>query len=324
MQLSMGEPERPARPVHGGGHGDLRDGNVLQLPLPSRGHGIARGFTQGDVARLFGYTVPMPEPAISETVADTAPPAQTPSTPRPRPAQLTAEPKNPDAAPAHSRRRSGPPTARPRPVRHFHHPAAGRPRRDQVTAVPAPATTVQRARAALPIGVLHQVVTRLTSLLLVLSLLVGWAVLGLTIAQHVWGYNTYVVLSGSMRPTIPVGTLVFDQRVPGSEVVIGDIISFHPPGNPSTTITHRVVRVQQNPPGAAPGLYAKTKGDANPVEDTSWIPLNSGVNRVAMWIPDAGYAINWAELPGTRVLLVLVPLALMAMLALSALWRSPR
>lgn len=154
--------------------------------------------------------------------------------------------------------------------------------------------------------------------------MVGWSILALTIAQHVWGYNSYVVLSGSMRPTIPVGTLVLDQPVPATQVAVGDIVSFHPVSNPNLIVTHRVVEIAQNPPGARPGPYARTKGDANPTPDSGLLPLAGEVNRVVIWVPEAGYAVAFLEQPGIRVLLVIVPLALMATLLLSAVWRTPR
>lgn len=295
MELFASEPELPAR-FFGSRQ---EDANLVHLPLPTLGGPAREGMTIAQVARLFGYRRPAAPPAPPEPAPAPAPaPRRKPVHPRPA---VTRAP-----SPSASRfRHTGRPPARP-----SHRTAPTTPTRNE--AIRRPGSRI------------HDALARATSALLVLSLMLGWAVLALTIAQHVWGYNSYVVLSGSMRPTMPVGTLVLDQPVPASQIAIGDVVSVHPTGNPNLLVTHRVVRIQQDPPGARPGLYAKTKGDANPVEDSGWIPLAGRINRVAIWVPIAGYGVAALEQPGARVLLVLLPLALMATLALGAVWRAPR
>lgn len=308
MEAFASEPGLPARSTSS--RQDVS--NLIILPLESLGGPARLGMTVAQVARLFEYKEPITAPATSPAPAPESTPSaaiDSPTAPRPvhpRPARPAVR------APRRSHFRS---TGYP-----HRRLGAGRSHFDSgVAAQAAPVAPVRRR------GWLYQLSTKATSVLLVLSLMLGWAILSLTIAQHVWGYNSYVVLSGSMRPTMPVGTLVLDQSVPGSKIVIGDVVSFHPSGNPDETITHRVVEIKQDPPGTRPGLYAKTKGDANPVEDSGLIPLQgTHVNRVVAWVPDAGYAVNYLEQPGVRLLLVILPLALMATLILSALWRSPR
>jgi signal peptidase len=295
MGFHASEPGLPARSTPDSEEND----NLVVLPLPE-----AEGLTASEVAELFGFALP-PRPAAPAAAATPAPErhaAQTTNVTHSRPARPRA-PKRP-----------GREWARPRRSGHPH----------RVRRAITPAVALPKAARAPRRAVLEALLTRATSALLVLSLMLGWAILALTIAQHVWGYNSYVVLSGSMRPTIPVGTLVLDQSVPASQVVIGDIVSFHPLVNPNETITHRVVEIQPNPPGARAGLYAKTRGDANPTPDPGWLPLDGNINRVVVWVPVAGYAVAFLEQPVARILLVIVPLALMATMILSAIWRSPR
>lgn len=64
------------------------------------------------------------------------------------------------------------------------------------------------------------------------------------------GFGSYVVLSGSMEPTIPAGSLVFIADTGHYEP--GDVITYT---NDGTVVTHRVVSE------TADGL--RTKGDAN-------------------------------------------------------------
>lgn len=108
------------------------------------------------------------------------------------------------------------------------------------------------------------------------------AVLVLLVAYRVTGHVTplLTVKSGSMRPTLEVGDVIFMQPVKPSEIEVGDVIIFYKPGT-RELIVHRVVKK------TAEGLY--TKGDANPTIDW-WSPLPYG-NVVGKW---TGFKIpNW-------------------------------
>ena len=111
------------------------------------------------------------------------------------------------------------------------------------------------------------------------------------------GFPTYTVLTGSMAPALPVGSLVLDETEAAAAVRPGQVITFPMPADPSDYVTHRVERV-----GAGPeGDYLVTRGDANSVSDAWRVPAAGQVGRVILDLPLAGYL---ATLPG-RVVLVL-------------------
>ena len=67
-------------------------------------------------------------------------------------------------------------------------------------------------------------------------------VLGLIVAvPHLLGYEQYVVVSGSMEPAIPVGSLVMAKPVKPAELQVGDVIVFYTERHIDTPVTHRVV-----------------------------------------------------------------------------------
>ncbi len=72
------------------------------------------------------------------------------------------------------------------------------------------------------------------------------------------GLQVYSVISGSMEPALPVGSVVYVETVDPSEIRAVDIIAFSDEG---VVVTHRVVEVRPET-----GEYI-TKGDANPTED---------------------------------------------------------
>jgi len=55
------------------------------------------------------------------------------------------------------------------------------------------------------------------------------------------GYKPFIVLSGSMEPTISTGDLVLTKEVAPEQINIGDIITFRVEGN--TMVTHRVTDI---------------------------------------------------------------------------------
>src|SRR5918911_956673 len=136
------------------------------------------------------------------------------------------------------------------------------------------------------------------------SLMLGLVVLalcsyGVLLAR---GYRPVALYSGSMRPTLPVGSLAVDRIVRASDVRVGDMITFANPYEPRKLVTHRVVAVVR----AAHGLGYRTRGDANPERDPWTIRLPARVGRVSFDVPWAGYALIYAKTREVRTALILL------------------
>src|SRR5215218_9285194 len=81
-----------------------------------------------------------------------------------------------------------------------------------------------------------------------------------------FGYQRYVITSGSMTGTYDRGSIVFDDVVPVSDLRVGDAITYTPPpgSGPTGRITHRIVWIGSDQFGR-PAL--RTQGDANESAD---------------------------------------------------------
>lgn len=125
-----------------------------------------------------------------------------------------------------------------------------------------------------------------TSLLLIVVLFC----LPLTLPR-LFDYHIYSVVSGSMEPEIPVGSLLYIREEAAEEMVKGDVIAFYGALDSASIITHRVVENRV--------LMGEliTKGDANAAEDLRPIPYENVIGKVVRTIPGAGRA---AELLTSR------------------------
>ena len=77
------------------------------------------------------------------------------------------------------------------------------------------------------------------------------SLLGLVISPELPFKNipkSFVVVSGSMEPTIKTGSVVFVKSVNPTLVKKGDIIAFTSPSNPKDTILHRVNSISSTTP----------------------------------------------------------------------------
>jgi signal peptidase len=149
------------------------------------------------------------------------------------------------------------------------------------------------------------------------------AVLGLaaiTIGPHLFNYQALVVRSGSMSPNIPTGSVVFYRPIQASEVKVGDVIVFNRPGDASERITHRVYAIQSG----SNGKYFITKGDANGDPDPWHVPA-VGTGWKAVWhVPVVGYVLFDIQSTYGRLLLLLIPAALLALITLWEIWDGRR
>ena len=77
------------------------------------------------------------------------------------------------------------------------------------------------------------------------------------------GLQIFEVVSGSMEPAIPTGSIVYVEETEPSQAEEGDVIAFYSATGSGAVITHRVVQNR-----VVSGELI-TKGDANEKEDVT-------------------------------------------------------
>jgi signal peptidase len=163
-----------------------------------------------------------------------------------------------------------------------------------------------------------------TKLMLVIAVTLAIAAVGSTVLQHSSGYHSYAVLSGSMEPKYPVGGLVLTHPVSGATLKAGDVITFHPPGQPDVLITHRIYQAVDSPsdvPNSAGKRYFITKGDANEAPDRWRVSGEGPVETVQIGIPKLGYVLMAMSDRRTKAALLGFPGMLLVLILLIEVWR---
>lgn len=134
-------------------------------------------------------------------------------------------------------------------------------------------------------------------------------------------YRVYTVLSGSMEPTIPVGSVVVLRQAVAAEIRTGDIITFSRPGPGAEMVTHRVVSIARDAQTGQPQFI--TKGDANAVSDDWHIPAQGKGLLYVLHVPLLGYAFAMLQSPIGRICFILAPAMLLAAVVLNDSWKAP-
>ena len=99
----------------------------------------------------------------------------------------------------------------------------------------------------------------------------------LLIIPKLMGYEEMAVLTGSMEPKYPVGTLIFVKEADPNTLEVGDVITYHLDSN--TVVTHRIVEIDKE------GQTVTTKGDANNANDGNPVPYSEIVGKEHFKIP---------------------------------------
>lgn len=131
-----------------------------------------------------------------------------------------------------------------------------------------------------------------------------------------FGWHIDTVLSGSMEPALPTGSILVNRPVSFNEIHVGDIITFTDSAR-SSFITHRVIAIDR-----LNGPVFTTKGDANTVEDPFAVPAENVVGKVVVQIPFLGYILNFMQTPLGIILTLVIPGVLVIGLELREIWDS--
>jgi signal peptidase len=132
--------------------------------------------------------------------------------------------------------------------------------------------------------------TRIGGLLLRIA---SWIVVVVTVVllvafvavPRVTGSTPYTILTGSMRPEMPPGTMVVVRPVETAKLAAGDVITYQLRSGEPDVVTHRIIEtvVTQE------GLEFRTQGDANDAPDAELVRAVQVRGEAWYWAPLLGY-----------------------------------
>ena len=124
------------------------------------------------------------------------------------------------------------------------------------------------------------------------------------VIPRIGGATPYTILTGSMRPTLPPGTLVVSKPANVDDINIGDVITFQIRSGKPTVATHRVIGRIADRKGNPQFLV---QGDSNGSPDSR--PVSAVQIKGKMWyaVPFLGWVnvlINNAQRHALSVLII--------------------
>lgn len=145
-----------------------------------------------------------------------------------------------------------------------------------------------------------------------LALVIALAVV--SFAPRAFGYMPFAVLSGSMEPELPVGSMVFVHQVDPTNIAVGDNATFY--RSDGAVVTHQVCEV--DPVAQTIG----TQGIANIadgiiVHDAEQTPFSRVIGVVSLCVPYLGFVNAYCTtMPGLLVVVAVLALLVAASIVL--------
>jgi len=154
-------------------------------------------------------------------------------------------------------------------------------------------------------GLIHYATLGLSGALLLL--VIALAVIVIVIPRAT-GSIPLTVLTGSMAPGLPPGTLIVVQPVDADDLAVGDVITYQIRSGDPDVITHRIIAINASTTGAR---TFQTKGDNNSDADPDPVSAIQVQGKVWYSVPLVGFANNAVNgenrawiVPGIAVLLI--------------------
>lgn len=134
---------------------------------------------------------------------------------------------------------------------------------------------------------------------------VGFALVVLVVVPRATHAVALTVLTGSMTPSIPTGSIVLVRPVDPGTLQVGDIATYQRADDNKEFITHRIVGIDQKSTGAT----FEFKGDANRVADDTAVPADMIRGKVWFHVPYLGAIRDGLHGKGGLSLLAMLALA---------------
>lgn len=126
---------------------------------------------------------------------------------------------------------------------------------------------------------------------------------------RLFGFQVYGVLTGSMVPAYPVGSLIYVRETDPNDLELRDVITF---SSGKTIVTHRIVEIVRDESNPSQ-LRFRTKGDANNDPDASLVGPADIIGKVSFGIPHLGTIANYIQNPPGLYVTIFIGLALIGL-----------
>lgn len=131
---------------------------------------------------------------------------------------------------------------------------------------------------------------------------------------RLFGVQVYSVISGSMEPEYPVGSLIYVKKIDPTEIKVNDVITYVLPND--TPSTHRVIRIDEE------NQLFYTKGDANKTEDGAPVHFKNLIGTPVFKIPLLGYIAYYIQHPPGMYIAIAAGAILLILVFLPALFQK--
>lgn len=115
------------------------------------------------------------------------------------------------------------------------------------------------------------------------------------------GTKSFVVVSGSMEPAIPTGSIIYTLKKP--QYSSGDVVAFI---ENKHTISHRIIGLKT----VGHDIYYSTKGDANKIEDENLVPSQNIYGKATTVVPIVGRIVMFYKNPLGKIIGIVLPILL--------------
>lgn len=133
---------------------------------------------------------------------------------------------------------------------------------------------------------------------IIILFLVGFS--ALVLVMVLMGKEPATIISGSMRPKMPIGSICFiDKDHPFEDFKVGDIIVYNSKGK---KIVHRIVEIKED--------GYKTKGDANSKVDVVTVNKDLYYGKCIFYIPYVGLLVMAFQSTTGKIIFVILLLLL--------------
>jgi len=141
----------------------------------------------------------------------------------------------------------------------------------------------------------------------------GALILAAVLVPRLSGATPYTILTGSMRPQLPPGTMVVTKPVNADKIAVGTVITYQLKSGERDVVTHRVVAVGFD--GLGKRTFT-TQGDANSVPDKMAVRPVQIKGELWYHIPYVGYATSFITGSQRHVATVTIAIGLLSYSAL--------